>query len=485
MFMWDEAHYAVLGRALARGEGYVKPDGNPESLRPPVLPAAVATTLIVAPAATDVTIRRVTVVVALLCIAVIYGCVCLEAGVFAATAAALLFATFPEIWRSTSYLLTELPFMLFYTPAVFFFHRGMHVDSRNFVIAWPCFALALLTRYTAVLFGPTCLLLVAFPILTKNRAALERMRSPAFLLGPAIAAVMLTPLFGRAWIHFGDPLVGFKAAANQLPAYSVHAHMPLLYYLTLLPTMLGWLPTVALVVAVGEVLGRRDKLAICCLIAAAVIVAWLSRYGWKEPRLISAALPFLAIVIALFLDSVSVEISRVVGERTGRNAPAVLAASVVILCAAAFRFDPSYARASREILHSQTLGYPSFRTAMEAIANQTPNATVLMGPNCYQISWYSDRSCRPLPSLDSLASQNRSLSDVLADVDYVIATSFERGQPTYIEAEVRRAERTDGDRVQTFRDRRYWTKVIPAEVLIRSDTSGAATSDDVERRESL
>ncbi len=478
MFMWDEAHYAVLGRALAEGKGYVGPDGEPESLRPPMLPAAIATVLTLAPSADDTTVRRVTVVFALLCIFVVYGCVYIEAGSLAAIAAALLFATFPEIWRSTSYLLSELPFMLFYTPAVFFFHRGLHSDSRNFLVAWPCFALALLTRYTAVLFGPTCVMLVGLALLTRDREALARMRAPAFVLGPAVAAIILAPLFARAWIHFGDPLVGFKAASRQLPDYSAHAQMPLFHYLALLPTMMGRLPAAAALLAIGGSSGRRNKLGISCTIAATVIVAWLSQYGWKEPRLISAALPFLAIVIALGIDSTWTSLNSGESAIARRMTTPVIGVSVLVVAVGAIRFDPSYGGARFDISMLKTLGYPSFLEATEWISTRTPESARLLGPNCYQISWYSRRSCRLLPSQRYLDDNDRTLAEVAAHFDYVVATSFERGQPAYLNEAIRAAEQSTSADVQTFSDRRYWTKIVATEVLRTSAPSlGDAPSE--------
>ena len=478
MLMWDEAHYAVLGRALARGQGYVDPSGAAERLRPPVLPTAVAVVLSASPQASDRTILRITAVIALLAIAVLYGCVFREAGAVAATATALLFATFPEIWRSTSYLLTELPFLLFYTPAVFFFHRGMHSDARNFLIAWPCFALALMTRYTGVLFGPTCLLLVAVPFVTRDREAIARMRSVSFLLGPGLAAAMLTPWFARAWLLFGDPLIGFKQAAVQLPSYSRHSEMPMLHYISLLPQMIGWLPTIALPCAIGDTLKRRDKLGICCTIAAVVVIAWLSQYGWKEPRLVSSALPFLAIVLGLSVNAIWTSLGDRSMSPAMTNVQTVAIVAIVILPVAAIRLDPAYVRTRTTIAKSQTLGYPSFLTAMALIERDTPASATLMGPNCYQMAWYADRVCYPLPAAKALQTSEKTLERSLSGIDYVVVTSFERGQPGYMANEVRRAELRDGARIQTFHDSRFWTKIIPADLLRSSDLPSGSDSNN-------
>lgn len=466
MLMWDEAHYAVLGRALSEGRGYVNPAGKPERLRPPVLPSAIAAVLTLNRDAGDTVLRSITVGAALLTITVIYACVYSYGGGLAATAAALAFATFPEVWRATGYLLTEIPFMLFYTPAVFFFFRGLHVDARSFLIAWPCFALALLTRYTAVLFGPTCIALVAVALLSRDREAIARMRTPHFFVGPIVAALLLAPAFARAWFQFGDPLTGFRLAARQLPDYSSHAQMPLLHYLSILPSMLGWFPTLVLGAAIGDIASRRDKLGITSMIAATVIIAWLSQYEWKEPRLISAALPFLAIAIGTGVGRLGADSGNGQPRRSALARRAALAA-VAVAFIAGIRLDPSYARTIRLIRHSVTLGFPSFLTAMEAVERGTPATAVVMGPNCYQIAWYSHRRCRPLPSDRTMEADPSRFADHLGGIDYVVVTSFERGQPRYAVDELRRVEHRQPDRVETFSDPRFWTAVVPASAFVQ------------------
>lgn len=385
------------------------------------------------------------------------------AGGGAAAVAALLFATFPEIWRSTSYLLTELPFALFYTAAVLLFHHGLHTDRRSFLFAWPCFALATMTRYTAVLFGLTAVLLCLLPLLSRDRQALARMRSPHFVLGPALAAAMLAPLLVRAWWEFGDPLIGFAAASRQLPDYSRHARMPVLYYVTNLPAMIGWLAALALPAATADGWARRQRLVMSCSVAAFVIIAWMSRYGWKEPRLVSASLPFVAVIVGLGFG-------RLWSWMRAERAQQLLLAAATLAFVAAVQIDPGYARARREIAHSVTLGYPSFATAMRQLRATTPPSTVLMGPNCYQIAWYADRACRPMPGDDRSDTDAGQLQAALPDVDYLVVTSFERGQPGYAADVAARAERLVPDAVATYRDARFWTKVIAAGALARIGT---------------
>jgi 4-amino-4-deoxy-L-arabinose transferase-like glycosyltransferase len=400
----------------------------------------------------------ITALAALLCIVVIYACAYRAGGAVAGFAAALLFACFPEVWRSTTHLLTEIPFMLFYTPAVIFFHRGVHVDGRNFLLAWPCFALALMTRYTAVLFAPTCILIAAVPLLMRDGAAIDRMRSRHFLLGPLLAALMLAPMLARAWFHFGDPLTGFRAASRQLPDYSRHARMPVYHYVTLLPSMVGWLPAIALPVAIGDALARRDRLGISCVIAAAVIVAWLSQYGWKEPRLVSAALPFVAIAIGIGIGRLWREVG---GGAAGGVRRAAIGALPVVL-ALAIQLDPNYARAARQITGSVTLGYPSFLDAMEQIRRDTPATAVLMGPNCYQISWYARRRCLPVPAERPAPAAWLRLA---SDADVLIVTSFERGQPAWLNDVLARLQLSAGDRLATFRDARFSTALVPTNLV--------------------
>src|SRR5690606_10287427 len=103
-----------------------------------------------------------------------------------------------------------------------------------------------------------------------------------------------------------------------------------------------------------------------------------------------------------------------------------------VLFLAAVQVDPTYSRVRAEITHSVALGYPSFRWAMEQVREETPPTAVLMGANCYQISWYAERPCLPLPSSAASGAAPRDFRYALSRVDYLVATSFERGQPAYL-----------------------------------------------------
>ncbi len=68
MFGWDESEYAALGRSLLRGEGF-SISGQPNRLRPPVLPLAAAAGLwLGGAAADDMSARRITLVFSVLAV---------------------------------------------------------------------------------------------------------------------------------------------------------------------------------------------------------------------------------------------------------------------------------------------------------------------------------------------------------------------------------------------------------------------------------
>lgn len=451
MLMWDEAHYATLGRALARGEGYTNYAGKPDTFRPPVVPAAAALSMFISRSESDVVAKLPIVGFALLCLLLVYGVVQHQGGTLAGVVGATALGIFPTFWQDTAYLLTEIPFMLFYAGAVVLFHDGLFRNPRSFLLAWPCWALAVLTRYTAVLFGPTVLLLSLMPFAFRDSEAIKRMRSKEFFVGPVMAFLILTPWLVRTWMYTGDPLGGFTRAAGQIPAHS-HATMPALFYLQELPGMIGWIPLAMLAAAfVFVVVVRQQALGITCCIAALIVIGWMQQYDWKEVRLITATMPFFAILIGLGVAA-AVE---ALPKRRRQWAPLVI---IAVIGAA---FVMSYRQATALLADRKTLGYPSFLHAMAYLEEETAQGALLLGSNCYQIYWYADRPCRMFPKKES------ELATALDGTEWAVITNFERGQPQYLRDAVKhfgRAEYASG-RVKPFTDNRWATALVSPEVL--------------------
>jgi hypothetical protein len=317
----------------------------------------------------------------------------------------------------------------------------------------------LLTRYTALLFGPIAVLLTVLPFALRDRAAVARMRSRAFLLAPLLAAAILLPWLARYAVLFGDPLLGFRRAAVQIPNYAQHGSYPVYYYLVLLPGMLGVVGVAAALGGAVHALATRHRLALTALTASAFVVAWMSRYAWKEPRLITAVLPFLAIVIGTGAAA-----ALRAASRRGVGLRASVAVVGLVLVAA---YGWSAASTRPLIEGGATLGYPSFLGAMTDLRERSRAGDVVMAANCHQVSWYTRLRCGGFRGGGRRGAPGESFDERLDSADWVVITSFERGQPQFVEGELtalRPDDFTEG-RARRHRDANYWTVVLPSELL--------------------
>ena len=456
MFIWDEAHYATLGRALHRGLGYTDFSGAAEAFRPPVLPASVALAMSIVGGESDVTAKLPILVFALACLLLVYRTVEREHGVFGGIVAACSLAVFPTFWSATGKLLTEIPFMLFYAAAVFAFQRGLERHPAAFVVAWLSFAAALLTRYTAVLYGPTLIAMTLLILLLCGRPVLRRLLTWQALISPLIAAVILLPWLGWVWVNRGDPLWGFREASAQIPLYSSHGAQPVYYYLTILPQMLGWPLAALLAAAVVHAVAARDRLSLSSLVAAGVIIGWMTQYAWKEPRLVTAVLPFVAVVLG---------VTAAAALRFVRShkevAPWQHAIGAAALAAAVWTVYSNHQAVDFVFRHQVALGYPSFLQAMRDLRDRTAPGALVVGPNCYQIHWYADLPCHFTPN------EPDRLAPLLADADWFVAVNFERGQPPYVRELVKRFRRAEiaNGHIRVFQDKRNRTVVAPANLV--------------------
>jgi hypothetical protein len=285
------------------------------------------------------------------------------------------------------------------------------------------------------------------------------MRSRAFLLAPLLAAVLLLPWFVRYAVLFGDPLLGFRRAAVQIPNYARHGSFPVYHYFVLLPGMLGAVGLAAALGGSAHALMTRHRLALTALAASTIVVAWMSRYAWKEARLITAVLPFLAIVVGTGAAAALRAAARHGVGLRGR----VAAVGVVLFAAYAW----SAASTRTELERGATLGYPSFLEAMTDLRERSRAGDVVMAANCHQVSWYTRLRWGGFRGGGRRGAPDESFDERLDSADWVVITSFERGQPQFVEGELtalRPDDFTEG-RARRHRDANYWTVVLPAELL--------------------
>ncbi len=294
MFMWDEAEYAALGRNIQRGDPYSI------SLRPPLLPLCVSAVLELSGRGDDKTAKIPVLFFALVTLGLAYG-FCLKRYDRATAVGALAFLGLaPAFWQHASYLLTEIPLMMAFFAATSFFVLGQEGDSRWFFLSWISTALAFLTRYNGVLLGPIYLLLMAVHRQRDPERFRECWRDRRFWLAPFVGFALFAPWLVRQGLRYGDPLIGFKHAAIQLQIYIPSASFPATYYLTHLPAMLTWPLLVMVLAGLGWTLREREPYAVHCLLVALFLLGWLSAYRYKEVRLVTSILPYLAVLVSLW-----------------------------------------------------------------------------------------------------------------------------------------------------------------------------------------
>ena len=451
MLIWDEAEYACLGRSLAHGEGY-RISGETHAIRPPLLPAAIAASMLVFGRESDRIAKLPSVLFAMLTLAVVYGAVWLESGAGPAFLASWSLALAPEFLSPAVMLLSETPFLTFYTAALVAFYLGFHRHKWWLHLGWAAFALALSTRYTALLFGPTLLLLFGYEWFRDRANVLRLLETRTFWLAPLWAAGILGPWLYRQWLVTSDPLFGVRYASNQIPDYAL-AVMPWHFYLTSLPAAMTWPVALAGVAGLAAAVWKGRALGIYAAIAALVILGWHTQYDYKEVRLVAAVFPLLAIGVGLGTQIWMERFESLGRFRVFAIATAMLAIATTL----------SFLEVGRSFRYRVALGEPSFLEAMAYVRNNSAPDAVLIAPNVAQVHWYSGRMTRETPETPE------ELLEALPEAHWVVITNFERGQADYAFAlaeHLKMADQLTGD-VHVFRDSQFATLLAGPEWVRR------------------
>lgn len=411
MFGWDEAEYASLGRSVARGDGFTIA-GRPNELRPPLLPLSVAASLLVTRHSGDEAASLPMIAFSIMALLVVYGTMRIERDHLTGWIAAAFLGLMPTFWQFTSVLMAEIPFMALFTAAIALFYFGLYRDDRYFYPSWIAVALAMSTRYTAVLFAPISICFALFAL--RDHDARRRIGRRHFWISPFVGFAVFVPWLVRQQIAFGNAIIGFEEASKQLEMFLPHLSMPWYFYLTHLPTMISLLLCLPLVVGIVWAIQSRDRFALHCLFVVAFILVWFSVYRFKEVRQVTSALPFLAMIAALGLTRAT--LPRTLTKRWMAGLTVFLVATLGL----------SFFANEAFFHETVTLGYPSLTEAMRMLRRETPKDAVLMGASVPQIFWYTNRKVIAFP-------RERDFSKALAGCDWVIVTNFERSQPPWVE----------------------------------------------------
>jgi 4-amino-4-deoxy-L-arabinose transferase-like glycosyltransferase len=445
MLVWDEAEYASLGRSVVRGEGFTF-SGKPNSFRLPLVPLSAAASMLLLHSTEDVIVRLPGLFFSLLALFVVYWCTMTQFDRTTGLVAAALLGLFPSFWCSTPRLLTEIPFMAFFTAAVLFFSFGLYRARQFFYWSWLCFGLALATRYNAVLFAPIIITFLVLAVLLRDTEVRDKLWSKDFFIGPFLGLALVIPWLLRQQLTAGSFLSGFQGAQAQVQVLH-RGKMPWYFYPVQVPEMISWIPTVLLLCGIFWALRRRERFALHCLLAGLTIVVWFSGYGYKGTRLVTSILPFLAILAAVGLTK------QLLPARVG--SPFFYGMLAVCLSVV---FVLNFRDTRRTLTSVVARGYPSFLRAMQFLREQASPDAVLLGANYPQIYWYTDRRVMPLP-------RDGRLKTALERTEWVILTNFERTRRASV-GKLRQlftGQDIREGRVLPFRDKHYWT------ILVRSD----------------
>lgn len=404
--MWDEAEYANLGRDIRLGRSY----GS--HFRPPVLPLAVAATMAVTGREADSVVKVPVALAGLAGLALLYVFLCLEFDEATAIVGAGCLGAMPGYWIHTSFLLSEVPFLVFFAGAYLSFVKGLYGSSNWFLATWSFTGLAFLTRYTCVLLGPVFLLSLILGAMLDKRVVLGKLKDKKFWVAPFLGLAIQVPWLLHQYLQHGDPLVGFHYAAGQLQRYMPGVSMPVYFYLQSMPSMLTIPILVLTLLGIGWVVKSRNRVGLHLLLVAAFLLCWFSAYRYKEFRLITAILPFLAALAGLGYGRV---VSRL---WVGLSQPWV---AVLVVAATAFYSNTLLAPFFRQ---NRALGYPSLKETAERLTPYFSTDSVIMVAPSPQFAWYTGKKTVGFPERDQFYEK-------LAKVDFVVVVTYERGQPKY------------------------------------------------------
>ena len=411
MFMWDEAEYALTGYNIAYGLPY----GN--ALRPPMLGTLTAPLIFFTNGSTDFPIRLLMVLISWSTLGFVGWMVLKMSNATTALFTGVFLGFMPWYWANSSHFLAEIPFLLFSTLSLLFFYGALYKNEKYFHGVWIFCGFAFLTRYTALLLGPIFILLLILLLFQDKEKLKSLFRKKVFWLSPFWLLLIMSPWLIHHEMVYGDFLIGFKIAKNQLPSYVPQLSMPWYYYGSVLPSMIGIPLGILSLIGVIDSIYHKKRLGVFSLVIVLFFFMWFSQYRYKEPRLISASLPFIAILSALGYQFITTKF-KFLSDRM---------ATLVVIGIISFI---SYAYIYNGVLNNKTIGYPNLLEMASILSETTDKEDLIMAANTPQLKWYAQRQTTSFPgNFDGFKER-------LNDTDWVVIVNYEKGQPEYILNEI-------------------------------------------------
>jgi len=337
-------------------------------------------------------------------------------------------------------VLSDVPSALFYTLTMLCFYLG--IDKRRgayFYLAWLCFGLTSLVRYNSVLVLPSLAGFLALELALGTLKPVDLIRNRAFLLSPLAALLVALPYLVYLQVSFGDAFIGVRQTAGALAEEWGRGEWH--YYLTHSPDLLTELGCVLVAGGIAWVLYRRDRFGRYLLVWIAVPLVYFSFQPLKDPRLVIAIGPPLAMLAAHVACDIweAPFLSKSKSSKWLRLlVPAVLVVLVV---------QDGYGEARHRFQSVRALGYPSLQWAGQWCQESTDEDAVIMTASRPGHHWYSYRRTVPYPI------DREQFIAAAREADHVVLDDYERKQPSYVPQLFAEAFLTEGGALRHAGDR--------------------------------
>ena len=420
MFMWDESQYASIARCVYTGEGYSE-NGHSETGRLPVYPLSIAAAFAFFGVSYETT-KIPGIMFALLSVFAVYFFAGKYAGKKAGLASAFLIAVTPLFFTLSLNTLTEMTFSTLFFLSAIFFYLAVHENGKYFYLSAVFFGLSFLTRYNAALFPIVAAVYMAYLFFRDKEKVYAVLKSKHAYFSLVLFLVVMAPWMFYMHAETGDVFSGLRGAQTLFANYEL-ASFPWYHYFVLIQDVLGMPVLLLFILGIGYSVYKKNDFGIYCLIFILVNLAYFSRIGWKEERMMVSWLPFMLILSGIGLMNVVYPWLR----RDLKSE--FLSVAVCVLLVFGVAYFNYTGDISPTLEYSTAIGYPSLIQAASFVEAESGPDESIVGASVPQYFWYSKRIVRWYPSNVS------GLVDMLSgddDIRFVLIGNYERIQPEYV-----------------------------------------------------